>query len=106
MINKEREKIQLEALTALKDSNFNGAIIMPTGSGKSWILVQCLKELYNKGSSTFLYCCDNRKLRDEDFPKELEKWGVDSYLDIMDRLCYQSAYKLKNQKYDVLLLDK
>lgn len=104
MINKVKEKIQLQGFSALQNNNFNGAIIMPTGVGKSWILIQSLLALPK--AKSILYCCDNRKLRDEDFPNELTKWGADSYLDIMDRLCYQSAYKLKKQSYDILLLDE
>lgn len=104
MINKEKEKIQLEGFTALQESGFNGAVIMPTGVGKSWILIQSLLSIPKIKS--VLYCCDNKKLRDEDFPNELKKWGADSYLNIIDRLCYQSAYKLKKQCYDLLLLDE
>lgn len=103
-MNKEKSKIQQQGFQALQDNNFNGAIIMPTGVGKSWILIQALLALPT--TKSILYCCDNKQLRDEDFPNELHKWGAQKYLEIMDRMCYQSAYKLKGKKYDVVLLDE
>lgn len=103
-MNEERQKIQKQALEALKENNYNGGIILPTGVGKSWILIQALLAL--KKVKSILYCCDNKKLRDEDFPNELKKWGAEKYLDYMDKLCYQSAYKLKGKKYDIVLLDE
>lgn len=105
MINEERLVIQNDALQKLEEVDYNGAVIMPTGTGKSFILIEALKRIYKEGYSV-LYCADNRKLRDEDFPAELTKWDAEEYLPLINRLCYQSAYKLTDQYYDILLMDE
>lgn len=105
MVNEERRKIQLEAFEALKENNFNGCVIMPTGSGKTWDLIECLKYLDSE-IDNILYCCDNKKLRDEDFPNQLVEWGGEQFLERMDRMCYQSAYKLFGKHYTIGLFDE
>lgn len=104
MINQEKLKLQEQAFEELEKVNFNGGIIMPTGSGKTYVMIKALKALpqdYN-----ILYCCDNRKLRDEDFPNELHKWGASEAMNRMDRMCYQGAYKLKGYHYNIGLFDE
>jgi superfamily II DNA or RNA helicase len=105
MVNEERLIIQNSALDKLEEVNYNGGVIMPTGTGKSYILIEALKRIYKHGDS-ILYCADNRKLRDEDFPNELTKWGGELYLPIMERYCYQSAYKFEGKHYNILLMDE
>jgi len=105
MINEERRKLQLEALQALRDNNFKGIVILPTGTGKSFVLIEALKELYKPGMSV-LYTCDSIRLRDSDFDKELEKWGAQEYSDKMEKECYASAYKFEARHYNILLADE
>lgn len=102
-INLEKQKIQDEALEALKVNDFYGGIVLPTGTGKTQVLVNSIK-IINPASC--LYTCDNVGLRDKDFPAELEKWGGGHLSDVIRRLCYQSAYKLKDEYYDTLLMDE
>ena len=45
MINKEKQLIQSEGLKAFRENGYNGFVIMPTGVGKSWVLIQVLKDL-------------------------------------------------------------
>lgn len=103
-MNEERLKIQKEAFQALKEVDFNGGIILPTGAGKTLVLIKSLQDL--DADYKVLYCCDNRKLRDEDFLKELYHWGGGYMDENITRMCYQAAYKLKDQYYDVLLMDE
>lgn len=103
-LNKRKLEIQDEAFTALKKSDFNAGVILPTGVGKSLVIIKSLN--YLSEAESILYCCDNTKLRDEDFPNELRKWDADHLLNKMERLCYQSAYKLKDTNYDVLVCDE
>lgn len=102
-MNEEKEKIQIEALNALREVDFNGGIILPTGTGKSKILIDSMIEL---NPSTILYGCDNKRLRDVDFPLEVENWGAGYLLDSIDRKCYQSIYKLKDKDYDLFIMDE
>lgn len=105
MINEERRKLQLEALDALRANNFQGIIILPTGTGKSYVLIEALKELYKPGMRV-LYTCDSIRLRDTDFDKELEKWDAQEYSPLIEKECYASAYKYEGRHYNILLADE
>jgi superfamily II DNA or RNA helicase len=105
LINEERRVIQLEALDALRNNNFKGIIILPTGTGKSWVMIEALREVYKPGMRV-LYTCDSRRLRDSDFNKELEKWNADEFCGIIEKQCYAAAYKKEGQYYDILLADE
>lgn len=104
MINEKKIQIQNEAFEALKDKGFRAGVILPTGTGKTLVIIKCLN--YLDDCESILYCCDNTKLRDEDFPNEVKKWQSEHLLDKMERLCYQSAYKLTGKSYDVLVCDE
>jgi superfamily II DNA or RNA helicase len=105
VINEERRKIQLEALQALEDNNYSGAVILPTGTGKSYVLIEALRRLYEPGMHV-LYVCDSQRLRDSDFNKELEKWGASEFIEVIEKQCYASAYKMQDRFYDILLADE
>jgi superfamily II DNA or RNA helicase len=105
MINEEKRKIQEEAIQALRDNNFNGIVILPTGAGKTFVLIEALRELYQEGMSV-LYTCDSQRLRDSDFNKELVKWGAEEYVDKIEKQCYATAYKYEGKHYNILLADE
>lgn len=106
-INEQKEKIQDEAVEAIVNNNFYCAILLGTGGGKTLIMLRSLSELLERDKpNSILYCCNSLDLRDKDFPKEVEKWGYGKHLDKMERLCYQSAYKLEGQHYDLGLFDE
>lgn len=103
MINKERYELQEQALKALEQSNFRGWALMPTGSGKTVVIINCLKYLQPK---SVVYFCDNTRLRDVDFPNELIKWDAEEWIDKVQRVCYQTAYKWHGRKFDLGIFDE
>jgi superfamily II DNA or RNA helicase len=105
MINEEKRKIQEEAITSLAEANYRGIVILPTGTGKSLVLIECLKRLYQPGMRV-LYTCDSQDLRDKGFDEELVKWDAREYCDKIEKCCYKSAYKKKYEEYDILLADE
>lgn len=108
MINEERRKIQLEAVQALEDSDYNGVFLLPTGTGKSWVLIECLKRLskrYGKNIDIW-YLCNSVDLRDKDFPAEMRTWRAKGLLENMILMCYQTAYKIEGEAVDVLIADE
>jgi len=105
VINREKEKIQSEAYEALEKNNFKGIVILPTGTGKTLVLINCLKRLYEPGMR-ILYTCDSQDLRDSGFDEELVKWDAKQYCDIIEKCCYKTAYKKKDEEYDILLADE
>src|ERR1700749_124384 len=105
MINKEKEKIQEEAVNLLAKADYRGIVILPTGTGKTLVLINCLQALYKPGMRV-LYTCDSQKLRDEGFKAELDKWGAGHLDDKIEKCCYAGAYKKENEEYDILLADE
>jgi superfamily II DNA or RNA helicase len=107
MINEERRKIQEEALNALRENHYNGIVLLPTGCGKSWVLIQALRELIEKFSyKKIWYLCNTTVLRDVDFIEELKKWGAEDLIPYIERMCYQSACKKIDEEIDVLIADE
>jgi len=79
---KTREQIQLEALQALRKNNYIGTICLSTGSGKSKVAIDCIKE---EGFKNILITSPRTNLKDN-WKKELEKWciryvGADNWVD-------------------------
>ena len=105
LINEEKVKIQNEAFAALEANNFNGAVILPTGTGKTLVLINCFKALWQPGMRV-LYTCDSKKLRDEGFDEELKKWGYEETCKLIEKQCYAGAYKKEGEYYDILLADE
>lgn len=104
MINEKRREIQIEAVDCLQDADFNGFVISPTGLGKAWMLIECLKRINPQGR--IWYLCDSTLNRDETFRLELEKWGGSKYIDRIEFMCYQTACKLQNEDVEVVLADE
>jgi superfamily II DNA or RNA helicase len=105
IINEERRKLQEEAITAVLKSNGKAIVILPTGTGKTFVLIECFKRLYKPGMKV-LYTCDSQNLRDKGFDDELNKWGASEYSDIIEKKCYAAAYKMQEEYYDILLADE
>jgi superfamily II DNA or RNA helicase len=106
-VSAEKDKIQQEAIAALEKSNFNGIFILPTGAGKSRVVIECLKKLqklYNYNN--IWYLCNSTDLRDRDFVKELEDWGAADLIPKIKRMCYQTAYKIENEHIDIVIADE
>jgi superfamily II DNA or RNA helicase len=99
----EKDKLQKQAFDAARKADFNGIILLPTGTGKGKIMIDIVKHLKPKN---ILYLCDTTLLRDKMIVDEFRQWGADAYLDVMDRVCYQTAYKWKNKHYDLILCDE
>jgi superfamily II DNA or RNA helicase len=106
-INQERERIQLEAISALEKSNFNGIFLLPTGTGKSRVLIECVKKLIKLyGYKKIWYLCNSTNLRDRDFVKELKEWGAEELEPLINRMCYQTAYKIQGEDIDIIIADE
>ena len=103
MINQKRLEVQKEAIEALKKNQYNGFAQLPTGTGKALVLIEVLKKLKPKSC---WYLCDSEDNRDKTFIDELKKWGAEEWIDKIEFMCYQTAYKLKNFNVDLLLADE
>jgi superfamily II DNA or RNA helicase len=66
-----RQQIQQEALNALKLNSYNGTICLSTGSGKSKIAIDVIKE----GNFKNILITSPRTNLKDNWSRELEKWG-------------------------------
>lgn len=98
---------QDEAMNAIIAANYNAAILASVGFGKGRVIVTLLLKLFKEGKiRSVLYLCDNQRLRDVDFPAELDKWGTPELKAIVTLECYQTAYKWKDRRFGVIIGDE
>lgn len=102
-VNEKRRDIQLEALDSLEKSGYNGFCVLPTGTGKGWILIETLRRLNPK---KVIYLCDSELNRDETFKNDLIKWGAEEWIPKITFECYQTAYKREGDNFDLILGDE
>lgn len=103
-VDKGRRELQLAMVEALENSGFRAGIILPTGTGKAWVLIECLKRINPKGRVWYL--CNSEELRDKTFKDELIKWGAEKYIEKIEFMCYQSAYRLEDEEVELCLADE
>jgi len=116
-INKVKDSEQRKALNEWVKQGYIGSIIAGTGFGKSRCGVLALGKLirnhiwkYNQHGdrivhATVLVLVPTVQLKAQ-FKGEFIKWGYEDVLDDIEFMCYQSAYKLKNNHYDIILCDE
>jgi len=104
--NETKDKEQRKALNQWAQAGYVGSIIAGTGFGKSRCGVVSINHVLNVlGKESALILVPTVQLQDQ-FRDEFFKWGYDNCLDRVDILCYQTAYKLKKQHYDIVVCDE
>lgn len=103
-INTDREELQISAFEAIKKAGFVATAQLVTGGGKAKILIDCLKYLKPTGAIWFL--TDSRLNRDKTFKDEMIKWGAEEWIDKVEFMCYQTAYKRKGFDVELVLADE
>lgn len=102
--DKVKGKEQSNALNAWHKAQYKGSIIAGTGFGKSRCGVLAVAHTI-KDSGRALVLVPTTQLQDQ-FAEEFKKWGHESLLDRVEILCYQSAHKLQNETYDIVICDE
>lgn len=101
-----RVKEQDKAKEAIRKANYNASMIASVGYGKSKVIIDIASELVNAGKvRSILYTSDNARLRDVDFPAEVEKWHPE-LAKLIIRECYQTVAKWKDRKFDLHIGDE
>ena len=104
--NETKDKEQRKALNQWAQAGYVGSIIAGTGFGKSRCGVVAINHVLNiLGKENALILVPTIQLQDQ-FREEFSKWGYDSCLDRVDIICYQSAYKLVDNHYDIVICDE
>jgi superfamily II DNA or RNA helicase len=107
-INEVRDVEQKKALNAWAAGGYYGSIIAGTGFGKSRCGVLAVANTLNKSDIPFdkaLVLVPTIQLQDQ-FREEFKKWGHEILLDKVDIICYQSAHKLKDKRYEIIVCDE
>ena len=104
--NENKTKEQKKALNLWASNNFTGSIIAGTGFGKSRCgVLACNYILDRIPTAKIIILVPTIQLQDQ-FAEEFHKWNVSNCLDNIDIVCYQSAYKLQNEHYDLVICDE
>jgi superfamily II DNA or RNA helicase len=97
---------QKKAINAWARAGFKGSVIAGTGFGKSRVGILAIGETLRRNIvGTGLVLVPTTQLQDQ-FADEFHKWGYSDVLDRVDILCYQSAYKLQDQSYTIVVCDE
>ena len=101
-----KDKEQKKALNAWASAGYNGSVVAGTGFGKSRVGVLAIgKILKINETQRGIVLVPTVQLQDQ-FEEEFHKWGYADVLDRVDIVCYQSARKLNNQHYGVVVADE
>ena len=106
---KVKDAEQRKALNNWVKSNYNGSIIAGTGFGKSRCGVLAVNFTFQRRAdmegAKALVLVPTQQLQDQ-FKDEFIKWGFEHLLESIEVMCYQSAYKLKGNHYDIVVCDE
>lgn len=106
----KQDLIQKAARKAWEDGGSYGLLAMCTGSGKSKIAVDVVRTLMEPiGRVTtpkILLVVPTEKLRDNNWEQEFDKWGAILEYQVLERSCYASIHKYKNEIFDLVIMDE
>tara|TARA_R110002020_G_scaffold74752_6_gene190984 strand:+ start:309 stop:1472 length:1164 start_codon:yes stop_codon:yes gene_type:complete len=103
-MNKIKDVQQRKALNCWANAGFKGSIIAGTGFGKSRCGILAIDYALRTGTKA-LILVPTIQLQDQ-FREEFYKWDLGHCLDNVEVLCYQSAYKLQNEHYSIVVCDE
>lgn len=101
-------QLQKDAYNAWLEQGKKGVVVLPTGTGKSFVgltaAIDINKEIKN---AKILFLAETRA-REKTLEEELEKYcNLFSIEPVpIEFMCYQSAYKLEDQYYDLVIADE
>lgn len=97
-----RESLQKEAKEKWLASERKNSIILPTGSGKSKVAIDIIKE---QDPLKILLLTNSEELRDNTWKKEFEKFGAMGYWENTESQCYQTMCN-RTGEWDFIIMDE
>lgn len=104
LTNYLKSVVQKEALNAWINNNFNGIIVLPTGTGKSRIPIKYLYDYGDIGHLNMIVV-PTEKLRDNNWKEEFIKFDTEFIYKFVQMKCYASLNK-QSELYDLIVLDE
>lgn len=100
----KREEIQQIAVEKVTSNNYHGIVEIYMRVGKTKIGIDVIKKA-GENAKSILWVTDEKKLRDEELPKEFLLWKAKKELAKTEFKLYTALNKLKKQ-YDLIILDE
>lgn len=102
----EREKEHFKALKAWKDNSFKGILLSCTGFGKTrcGVIAAC-EHIRRDSKERWLVLVPTINLISQ-WQQEAIKWGYEKEWQNVICMCYQSAYKLKDEVFNGIICDE
>jgi superfamily II DNA or RNA helicase len=102
-----KTRVQAEAITAWNNNGRWGAIVGATGIGKSKMGVDIVSDVLRKNpEAKELIVVPTAKLRDDNWPSEFEKWGVEVPDGTLKLSCYASLPNIRGHEISVAIMDE
>ena len=98
-----RDRVQQEAIEAIIKNKGRGILTLATGIGKSKITIDYANKIRAKSIALIV---PTQKLRDENWKDEFIKWDSEKLWNKVIRICYQSAHKIKDNNFDLVIMDE
>lgn len=107
-IFEKKNEIQIKGLSSWKQSGYRSILAMCTGSGKSRCGVLATERIVQENKKAkVLIIVPTETLRDEGWMDEFQKWGcIEIYDKNVERCCYVSANKIKDEEFDLVIMDE
>ena len=106
-LNKKKDKEQQDHLKAWKSKGCRGTSIAATGLGKTRMgLLAIINLLEDDPNRSALIIVPTENLRDREWVEEFKNWNVTHLLPRVQFMCIQSAYKLTNHYWDIVIVDE
>lgn len=107
-LDEKKAEIQKKALIAWTENNKKGTIEAITGIGKTFISLYAIVSMGR--CSKVLFLAETTE-REKDLNDDIEKFNNLNDIDLnnyasIEFMCYQSAYKLENEEYDLVIADE
>lgn len=110
MLNKQRDKVQREALSAWLLANKRGTVEIITGLGKTFIALHALYTMPKDYGITHLFLAevtDRKKDLIDDINKYNQIFGRNVLADYnLEFHCYQTVYKWKQRNFGLVIADE
>lgn len=108
MTNKLKSQVQEEALRAWIDNNYLGTVCLFTGCGKTKVGVDAIKQYYYAYNELpkVLIVVPSINLKKNEWPNEIKKWGNENMLDLVRIEVINTACRIEDKDFDLIIVDE
>lgn len=107
IINVNKTSEQNIVLNKWTEAGYRGTWLAITGCGKTLCGIRAVVDtLKLNANSNAIIVVPTENLRDNEWYNEFVNWGYDHYLDRVEIVCIQTAYKYRNRVYTIAVVDE